>query len=145
MIHPTVVQLETFLRQVDDMFPVPLSQRRELHAYAEKLYDKATVCAEMEGDRIIALAVGYTDQVIDNIGYLSVVATLPEARGKGLASKLIRQFLAIAKEKQLSGVHLYTNRTNEGAIALYRKLGFVDYQIPNETRKNSVHLIFMCT
>lgn len=142
MIRPTVAQLAQFLRRVDAMFPVPLSQKQNLDAFAEKLYEKATICAEMQQDEILALAVGYTEQVIENRGYLSVVATLPEGRGKGYASKLIRQFLTIAEGKQLSAVHLYADSSNAPALAMYRKLGFTEWQMPDEPRPQDVHFIY---
>ena len=138
----SVSALERFLRKVDVLFPVPLSQKQDLHLFAEKLSEKATICAQLIQGEIVALAAGYTDNVMENRGYLSVVATLPEAQGNGYASELIRRFLAIAAQKHLDAVHLYADRSNAPALAMYRRLGFVEWKMPNEPRESDVHFIF---
>lgn len=39
-MKPTIEQIENFLKKVDFDFPVPLSQKTDLHTYAIKLYEK---------------------------------------------------------------------------------------------------------
>ncbi len=141
-MNVTTIQLERFLRKVDKLFPVPLSQKCDLHSLAEKFNEKATVCAQLHGDDIVALAAGYTDNVVENRGYISVVATLPEAQGNGYASQVILRFLDIAAQKNLKAVHLYADRRNEPALAMYRRLGFVEWKMPDEPRESDVHFIF---
>ena len=43
---PDTAAIETFLRKVDSSFPVALSQKQNLHSFAAKLHDKATLCVE---------------------------------------------------------------------------------------------------
>jgi len=88
------------------------------------------------------MVAGYTDNVINNIGYISLVATLPEARNQGLAQKLVAQFLEIAREKGLDAVHLYAVPSNKSAIRIYDNLGFVRYFCANEPRPDDLHLIY---
>ena len=54
---------------------------------------------------------------------ISAVCTHPEARGRGLAAKLMRVVAAriVARGEQLF-LHVYPS--NKGAIAVYQKLGF---------------------
>lgn len=141
-MNVTTAQLERFLRKVDNLFPVPLSQKCDLYSLAEKFIEKATICVQFDNSEIVAIAVGYTEEVVENRGYLSVVATLPEAQGNGYASKLIRQFLDIAEQNKLSAVHLYADRRNEPALAMYRHLGFSEWQMADEPRKSDAHFIF---
>lgn len=136
-----VTQIETFLREVDDTFPVPLSHKQDLHAFAVKLAQKATICAEVQDGCILSAVLGYTDDVVDNVGYISVVATLREAQGKGYASKQVKAFAARCEEKGLRGVHLYTAATNLGAIRMYERLGFERWSLPDEPRPNDVHFV----
>ena len=75
-IKPDQKALEVFLKAVDCLFPVPLSHKQDLECFAKKLYEKATVCHISSGGEILSLTAGYTDNVTDNIGYISVVAAL---------------------------------------------------------------------
>ena len=95
-----------------------------------------------QGDEIIALLAGYTDNVENNLGYISIVATLPQSQGKGYGTSLIREFLDIARTKGLRAVHLYAVRENIPAMRMYNKLGFEDYVLDDEPRPNDAHLIY---
>lgn len=131
-------QLTEFLKAVDQDFPVPLSQKQQLSQYAAKLHSCATLCTECRDGRILSIAAGYTDNTVDGLGYISLVATLAEARGQGHAS---RQFLDIARTKGLRGVHLYAVASNEPAVRMYRRLGFTEYHPLNDPRPDDLHLI----
>lgn len=141
-LHLKIEKLEIFLRKVNDTFPVPLSEKQDLHLFAEKLIDKATLCAETENGDILSLVAGYTDQVVNGLAYISVVATLPNVRGKGYAQTLVKKFVSIVKDKGLSAVHLYTVETNMAAVTMYRNLGFEDYILSDEPRPDDLHLIY---
>jgi len=55
--------------------------------------------------------------------YLHHFGIHPDYRGRGYAHTLTRASLAIAKEKKMQ-IKLEVHRSNEAAIALYRKHGF---------------------
>lgn len=130
-----------FLKEVDRDFPVPVSSKTPLEALAEKYAARATLCCAYDGDRIIAMAAGYTQNTVGSLGYLSLVAAVRDARRKGLCTKLVQEFLSIAADRGLTAVHLYTHPTNEKAIALYLKLGFTYFDPEIEPRPQDVHLI----
>lgn len=135
-------QLSIFLNAVDKDFSVPLSQKQNLTALTDKFYDYGTLFAEVDDGKIISLVAGYTDNVINDRAYLSVVATLEEGRGRGLAPMLINRFIDFARVKGLNAVHLYTDQSNVIAIKMYKELGFkvtCDY---NEPRPDDVHFIY---
>ena len=138
----TYEKLLAFLLEADETFPVPLSQKQDLKAFAQKLMDRATLCAIWEDNRIVSLVAGYTENVQNNMGYMSIAATLPAARGKGYAAALVRSFLEKAGEKKLDGVHLYAVHENLPAMRMYEKLGFVPYQVAEEPRPNDAHLVY---
>lgn len=137
-----LVKLLEFLQQVDTLFPIPLSTKHDLGEFAKKLCDKATMCTAIEDGNIVALLAGYTDNVENNLGYISIVATLPQAQGKGYGTSLIREFIDIARTKGLRAVHLYAVRENIPAMRMYNKLGFEDYVLDDEPRPNDAHLIY---
>jgi ribosomal protein S18 acetylase RimI-like enzyme len=52
------------------------------------------------------------------------IAVVPSARGRGVGSALLDALLARAREDGYDAVSLAVDRTNEGAIDLYRRHGF---------------------
>ena len=137
----TPEQIERLLNRVDQSFSVPLSQKQNLGEFAKKLFEKATLCVMMENGEILSMVAGYTDCVVDRMAYISVVATLSEAKGRGLATQNMEKFLEICRQKKLAAVHLYTTPDNRLALALYQKLGFDLWNQKNEARPFDVHLI----
>jgi ribosomal protein S18 acetylase RimI-like enzyme len=49
---------------------------------------------------------------------------LPEARGRGLGSRLLQTFLDCLREKGVRGVQLGTTERNRAALELYHRFGF---------------------
>ena len=137
----TKYSLKKFLAAVDMNFPVPLSQKQDIETLTDKFLQKATLCYKDIDGEIVSLVAGYTENVINDLAYISVVATLPDAAGKGYASQLVRDFLCIAKEKGLYAVHLYVVRSNIPAVKMYSKLGFVEWIIDDEPRPDDLHMI----
>ena len=135
--------IEEFLRAVDKSFPVALSEKQDLHEFSKKLHTRATVCAEENGGKILSMVCGYTDNVIENRGYISVVATRKEAEGRGYAKKLVGEFLEIAREKGLSAVHVYAAPENTRAVGMYKSMGFSEWKPKNEPRPGDMHLIYV--
>ena len=65
----TVDAIELFLRAVDLHFPTPLSKKQDLHAFALKLFEKATLCFKFDEGKISAMVAGYTDNLDENSKY----------------------------------------------------------------------------
>lgn len=135
-------QVQEFLQAVDFDFPIPLSNKTTISALAEKNCSLGTLCCAHADGRISAMVAGYTNQVINNLGHISLVAARKDSRRCGLASGLIRDFLEIARNEGLSAVHVYTHKGNPSAIAMYFKLGFVLFHPKNAPRPNDVHFIY---
>lgn len=55
---------------------------------------------------------------------LADIDTVPEYRGRGLATKLISDAYRDATSTHKDGVYLFVRDTNHNAISLYKKLGF---------------------
>ena len=70
--------------------------------------------------------------VILDEGYITNVAVFPNARKKGVATKLLDYLFDFAKKKALSFVTLEVRESNIPAISLYKKFGFENVA----TRKN---------
>jgi ribosomal protein S18 acetylase RimI-like enzyme len=55
---------------------------------------------------------------------LEDVFVVPEARRRGVGLRLVQFAIARANERGCRSMGLNTNERNEGALALYRRLGF---------------------
>lgn len=65
----------------------------------------------------------------DETGYIECVATMPEARGKGVATKLMK---AIIAQTPYTEFILEVMDTNAVAIHIYEHLGFVEFERKQE-------------
>lgn len=142
MITISEEEIEQFLVRVDKSFPVPISQKQELHLYAKKLHDKATLCVKTQGSRILAMVAGYTEDIVDDRAYIALVATLEETQGKGFASELVKEFIGVCRKKKIAAVHLYASAVNAPAMTMYSRLGFHKWEQNNEPRPEDIHFIY---
>ncbi len=63
---------------------------------------------------------------------IQTMAVLPEYRGQGLGQRILGQQLDQARERGVNRVTLQVEGSNEGAIHLYKKLGFeITERIPH--------------
>lgn len=125
MNNISIDQLLKFLQKVDDEFDPTLSAQVDLKAYSERLIYEAclvTVCDD-EGD-IIGLVVIYLNEKTNPNAYIPLVAVAPNKRRQGVAKRLVKRALILAKESQKEIVGIHTN--NMVAYSMYKSLGFVD-------------------
>ncbi len=134
-------ELYNFLKKVERLFPVPLSEREQLTVLASKFEKYGTVSYVRESGKIVAICAGYTNDQEQRLGYISVVASLPEYTNKGYGKVAVQSFIEKAKDAGMKAIHLYADRENEAALNMYEKLGFVDCVLPNEPRPKDKHLI----
>ena len=66
-------KLAQFLYKVDRLFPTPLSEKVNIDGYARKLHDSATVCFAEDNGTIVGIVGGYTENVIHNTAFISIV------------------------------------------------------------------------
>ncbi len=77
--------------------------------------------AALEDGRLIAYAGLQT--VLDE-GYINNIATLPEHRRRGVASRLLENLIEFGKKAALTFLTLEVRASNSAAIAMYSKFGF---------------------
>lgn len=133
-------QIEDFLREVDSLFPVPISSKTDLGNYAKKITESADVFACISEGRIISMTAGYISNAYDKQGYISIVATLPQYQGKGIGGKLVREFVDEARAHGLASVHVYAVESNTPAVQMYLRNGFQRWHSNNEPRPKDLHL-----
>lgn len=135
-------QLLAFLVEVSDSFPVPLADKVNLSEYAEKLLRFGTMSAATDGDgRILSLCAGYTTNTPNRYAYISAVAVQPDQVGKGLASRVVKEFEKRAEEAGLLGIHLYADFGNSPAMTMWSHFGYKIERFVNESRPNDAHFL----
>ncbi len=60
---------------------------------------------------------------------LTKMAVLPEARGQKIGQQLLQHCINFAQSEKLKGLLLYSNTKLENAIYLYRKYGFIELKL----------------
>ncbi|RAJ16263.1 GNAT family N-acetyltransferase [Olleya aquimaris] len=69
---------------------------------------------------------------------LTKMAVLPEMRGQKIGQKLLNHAINFGKENKFKNLLLYSNRSLENAIYLYKKIGFKEVKLePNTPYKRA--------
>jgi len=94
-----------------------------------KVFTEEWIQVAEYNNRIVSVVVAKPDTEYNNFfetkrGYLGPAATLPEHRGKNLASALTRKAMNFLFEKGFDSVALYTAEQNLPSVTLLQKLGF---------------------
>ncbi|MEE2903097.1 MAG: ribosomal protein S18-alanine N-acetyltransferase [Myxococcota bacterium] len=101
---------------------------------------------EIHGKHRLAL-VGFCDgllvgfcfvRVVDESAELLLIAIQPQVRRKGYASEIARQMEALLRCQGVREVFLEVRQSNEGAIQLYRELGYVQFGVRRKYYRNPV-------
>jgi ribosomal protein S18 acetylase RimI-like enzyme len=81
------------------------------------------------------MATAYNDHIQNDIPELAM-AVVPNYRGKGIGSKLLSEFLTVAKQNGIQQINLSCRTDNVAAMRLYERHGFI--KIPNSEITNRV-------
>ncbi|MBE7053777.1 MAG: GNAT family N-acetyltransferase [Ruminococcaceae bacterium] len=117
-------KLNNFLNEIDNDFPIPLSEKVNLFEFSKKVLSLGIVLAEFDGDTICGAILFYANDKETKTSYVSVLGVLKSHRKKGIAKRLLSECIKTLKEMDFKTVSLYTHKTNFSAIALYEKNGF---------------------
>ena len=116
--------IEDLLCRTDKTFPIPLSDKTDLGALAQKLIRNGYVYMALDGAEPVGLIGFYANDTQTYTAYISVVGVIDSHQRRGIAGQMVRDVLDICKAKGMAVCTLYTHKTNLGAIAMYEKLGF---------------------
>ena len=119
-----------FLKKIDSLFKIPLSQKIDLEEYSKKIVRNADVFLALDNESIVGIVVGYNNDKEFKISNMSILAVLNEYQGKGVARRLVNNFLDLAKNKKMEKVKLST--VDARALKLYESLNFKIVREENE-------------
>lgn len=118
--------INAHLYACDAQFIPHLSERVDLKAYVAKIEKQAVQFEAWDGDVLIGLVAGYANDPKKQNSFLTNVSVLPDWHGKGIAGRLLNDFVNHARGAGFDHVVLSVDTRNERALALYRKHGFID-------------------
>lgn len=91
--------------------------------YAIPQFDKDANFVAWDLEKPVAFVVSFMTK---GMAYISVVATVPEYRGKGIARGLIERALSHWRDKGVKEALIHVEPERKAALALYKRLGFYE-------------------
>jgi L-amino acid N-acyltransferase YncA len=119
----TVICSERIFSAVTKPF-TPQEERK----YISSLFDREGIfVAEIEGQIIGFQSLDKWAEYSDSFAHVGVIGTfvLPEWRKRSIGYKLARHTFNFARKHNYEKIVIYVRAKNSGAIAFYKKLGFV--------------------
>lgn len=112
-----------FLKDIDNDFYPPLSEKVILEEYVDKIYQKSHLISHcLDDGKVVGLVVVYCNDFINYRAYVALVGVLKDYRGKGIAEMMMRECIDYVRNNNFKTIGIHLN--NQIAINLYKKLGF---------------------
>jgi N-acetylglutamate synthase-like GNAT family acetyltransferase len=112
---------------------VPMPMRQD---YDEVIRDYQVTVVEHRGEIVAVLALTVTEEgfLLDNI------AVAPAHQGKGLGRVLLEYAEMEARSQGFASIYLYAQQIMTENLALYRRIGYVEYARRTESGLSRVYL-----
>jgi len=134
--------LYSFIKRTEKWFNPPISSRKSLKDYVEKLVDEAVIllAKDKSTDDIIGIAAYYCTPEKFIFARTSYLAALPNREGIG--SNLLSHVIEDCKSKGMCWIESQTWESNEKSIRLFQKHG---YQIKEyiSNRNNNIRSVIL--
>ena len=128
-----------YLINVDNDFEIPISSKVSIKEYAEKLLTSGYILA-IENNGVICGILGmYANDIVNRIGYISILSVSVNQRGNGYAKLLVEGAIKLGLEKNLNSIKV--DSVNPIAVSLYCREGFVPYKKESNQFNEKVYLI----
>ncbi|MBE7036418.1 MAG: GNAT family N-acetyltransferase [Ruminococcaceae bacterium] len=116
--------LTRYLKQVDQDFPIPLSEKVDLEEYSDKILLNGIGFVHIVEENIAGAILFYANDLETKMAYISVLSVSSAYRKRGIAQGLLTTCLQKCEAMGYQTICLHTHKTNYGAISLYEKNGF---------------------
>lgn len=117
-------ELEHFLNKTKELLPVSLDRRVNIHEYTKKILALGKAIVYKCDDYIVGAILGYMNDTIKEEAYISLLVIDNMHQGKGIGTKLIKNFEKHALQNNMKIIKLYTHKDNYRAIKFYKNNGF---------------------
>lgn len=112
------------LEMCDHLFVPSLSNKVNLHDYAQKLYEKSQTFEAWHKKELVGIIAVYFNDNQSKKGYITNVSILENYMNKSIASQLIKMTKEYARNNDFTKILLEVQSKNYNAIALYKKHHF---------------------
>jgi N-alpha-acetyltransferase 30 len=120
-----------YLSQMRELISKDLSEPYSIYVYRYFLYQWAELCFMAvdtnDHDKLVGVVICKLERHRGGPmrGYIAMLATNEQYRGKGIATTLVSKALDLMIEKDADEIALETEETNTAAMKLYERLGFL--------------------
>ncbi len=114
------------MESISGLFTPPILLGAELQAYSRKLYARAHFLACREGNKTIAFAAFYKNEVARQL-YVSLICVDEKNQRQGLGRRML-EMLASLKSEGFVSIGLEVVKTNTKAYRFYKKQGFKEQE-----------------
>jgi ribosomal protein S18 acetylase RimI-like enzyme len=104
--------------------------------YATVVQTHRVIVADLDGEIVglLVLELGESEVTIDN------VAVRPAQQGTGVGRALLEHAEDVARDEGLGRMHLYTHERMTENLALYERIGYVEYERRRHGQATVVHM-----
>lgn len=125
----TIEDLDSIIAVEAESFAMPWPRQAFVDELTRNIVSYYVVMEQASaGNQQFREVVGYMGMwIIVDEAHITNIAVHPKARRRQIAELAVRQMMLVAKERGAERMTLEVRKSNEAAIALYEKLGFVNY------------------
>lgn len=132
-------EIAAHLWECDACFVAPLSTRVDIGDYSRKIASKSMRFEAWSDGTLVGLVAAYCNDHEGGTGHITSVSVLKAWTRKGIAGRLVSQFVEHAKLSGMRNISLEVASADAPAIRLYEKLGFaVNLTIRGFTRMSLI-------
>jgi len=114
--------------RINDQYRSAIGARRFLHNIVEYpgcgTFFRTASFAAFEAASGKLCGISLASLVSPECGHITQICVAPHVRGTGIGHELLRRSLTVLKEVGCRGASLTVTSSNEGAVALYERVGF---------------------
>lgn len=127
----TEQQILEHLKECDNNFLPPLSQRVALQAYSKKIKEFAITFEAWSENILVGLVAAYTNAT-EQSAFITNVSILKRFMGLSIAAKLTSNCIDYVKQNNFKEIKLEVHKNNTNAIGLYKKINFMQYDTKDD-------------
>lgn len=122
------------LEKCKDAFIPPLDKKVNIAEYSKKIVENSVTFEAWANEELVGMIAAYFNDKNNHTGFITNVSMLNEFAGKGIASGLLNNSIAYAKDNGFKEIILEVNTASVPAINLYKKYHFTETAVQGDTK-----------